>query len=70
MPQRAAIPCRNVTVDADIPVANVKQTEAFMYPVARMFWQLGKAKKTPKLGLTETYVSQHHCLPWDLDVWR
>jgi len=40
-----------------------------MYPVARMFWQLYKARKTPKLGLTETYVSQHHCLPWDLDVW-
>ena len=34
-----------------------------------MYWQLYKARKTPKLGLTETYVSQHHCLPWDLDVW-
>lgn len=40
-----------------------------MYPVVRMFWQLWKHRNDPPLGFTETHVSTHLCLPWDLDIW-
>lgn len=41
-----------------------------MYPVVRMFWQLWRHRNDPPLKFNETHVSVHHCLPWDLDIWR
>ncbi|MEB8389244.1 thioesterase family protein [Rhodobacteraceae bacterium KMM 6894] len=40
-----------------------------MYPVIRLAWQLFKHRKDPPLPLTGTHVSQHYCLPWDIDLW-
>ncbi len=40
-----------------------------MYPVVRMVWQLFKHRNDAPLGFTETHVSTHYCLPWDLDIW-
>jgi len=40
-----------------------------MYPVIRMFWQLYKHRKSPPLSPTDTHVSRHVCLPWDIDLW-
>lgn len=40
-----------------------------MYPVVRMFWQLWRHRNDPPLGFTETHISQHYCLPWDIDIW-
>jgi len=40
-----------------------------MYPFIRMAHGLWRARKTLKLGATETYVSQHRCWPWDIDMW-
>jgi acyl-CoA thioesterase FadM len=34
-----------------------------------MFWQLYQHRKSPPLALTETHVSYHYCLPWDIDLW-
>lgn len=41
-----------------------------MYPVIRLAWQLFKHRKDPSLPLAGTHVSQHYCLPWDIDLWR
>lgn len=40
-----------------------------MYPYARMFKELFKFRRAPKLGLFDTHVSTHMCLPWDIDPW-
>lgn len=40
-----------------------------MYPVVRMVWQILKYRRAPRLGVTETHVSHHMCLPWDIDLW-
>lgn len=40
-----------------------------MYPFLRMAWHLGRAARSPRLGLTEAHVSRHICWPWDLDLW-
>ena len=40
-----------------------------MYPYVRMFKEIFKFRKAPKLGLFETHVSHHICWPWDLDPW-
>ncbi|WP_444667624.1 acyl-CoA thioesterase [Cereibacter changlensis] len=40
-----------------------------MYPYARLAWQMWKARHAPKLGLLDPHLSQHLCLPWDLDPW-
>lgn len=40
-----------------------------MYPVVRMLFQILKHRKDPPLPLTGTHVSQHYCLPWDIDFW-
>lgn len=40
-----------------------------MYPVLRLVLQTLKFR-TRKLDLSETHVSHHLCLPWDLDPWR
>ncbi len=40
-----------------------------MYPVIRMAWQRFKHRNDPSLPITGTHVSQHTCLPWDIDIW-
>jgi acyl-CoA thioesterase FadM len=40
-----------------------------MYPFIRMFREMARARRMPKLGLFDTHVSQITCLPWDLDPW-
>lgn len=34
-----------------------------------MIYNAWKFKRAPKLGLFETHVSHHYCLPWDIDFW-
>ncbi|EKE44990.1 hypothetical protein OCGS_1025 [Oceaniovalibus guishaninsula JLT2003] len=41
-----------------------------MYPVIRMVKELSKFRRSPRLGLFDTHVSQHVCWPWDIDLWR
>lgn len=41
-----------------------------MYPLIRMVYQIHRHRKDPPLPLTGTHVSQHYCLPWDIDLWR
>ena len=38
-----------------------------MYPFVRLLGQLWRHRSDPPLGLAETHVSHHLCLPWDLD---
>ncbi|WP_294619057.1 acyl-CoA thioesterase [uncultured Roseovarius sp.] len=40
-----------------------------MYPVVRLIWQMFKHRKDTLLGVTDTHVSRHMCLPWDIDLW-
>ena len=40
-----------------------------MYPVFRMIWQVLKVRRAPRLAVTDTHVSRHMCLPWDIDLW-
>lgn len=40
-----------------------------MYPYARMFKELFKFRRAPKLGLFDTHHSTHLCWPWDIDPW-
>lgn len=40
-----------------------------MYPVVRFAWQMWKHRSDPPLGLFDTHVSHHYCLPQDLDLW-
>ena len=40
-----------------------------MYPVIRMLWQLYRHRRSEPLPVTGTHVSQHYCLPWDIDMW-
>ena len=40
-----------------------------MYPVVRLMWQMFKHRKDAPLGVTDTHVSRHMCLPWDIDLW-
>lgn len=39
-----------------------------MYPFIRLAWQLYRTRNLPPLGVFETHVSHHICLPWDLDI--
>ena len=39
-----------------------------MYPFVRMAWQVWRHRADGPMSLTETHVSHHLCLPWDLDV--
>jgi len=41
-----------------------------MYPIIRLAWQLCKHRNDAPLPLTGTHVSQHYCLPHDIDLWR
>lgn len=40
-----------------------------MYPFFRLFKDIYRASRQPRLGLFETHVSNHICMPWDLDIW-
>ncbi len=40
-----------------------------MYPFIRMFFEMSRARRMPKLGLFDAHVSRVTCLPWDLDPW-
>jgi acyl-CoA thioesterase FadM len=40
-----------------------------MYPFIRMFGEMARARRMPKLGLFDTHASQITCWPWDLDPW-
>lgn len=40
-----------------------------MYPFIRMAWQILKYRRAPRLSVTDTHVSRHLCLPWDIDLW-
>jgi acyl-CoA thioesterase FadM len=46
-----------------------ERLEAAMYPFLRMFKELARARRMPRLGLFDTHVSHHICWPWDLDPW-
>jgi acyl-CoA thioesterase FadM len=41
-----------------------------MYPFFRLLKDSYRARSQPRLGLFETHVSHHLCLPWDLDPWN
>jgi acyl-CoA thioesterase FadM len=41
-----------------------------MYPFFRLFKDTYAARKAPKMGVFDTHVSHHLCLPWDLDMWN
>ena len=41
-----------------------------MYPFFRLFKDMAQARRAPKMGLFETHVSHHLCMPWDLDMWN
>jgi acyl-CoA thioesterase FadM len=40
-----------------------------MYPLPRLLWQLFRHRNDPPLAVTDTHVSNHLCLPWDIDLW-
>ncbi len=41
-----------------------------MYPFIRMGVQFFRHRNAPALPVTGTHISQHLCLPWDLDPWN
>lgn len=41
-----------------------------MYPFIRLALHMRQARRAPRLGVFDTHVSAHRCLPWDLDPWR
>lgn len=41
-----------------------------MYPFFRLFKDMARARKAPRMGILDTHVSQHRCMPWDLDMWN
>lgn len=40
-----------------------------MYPLIRFAKEAIKFRAFPPLGPTDTHVSHHMCLPWDIDPW-
>ncbi|SEQ17786.1 acyl-CoA thioesterase [Thalassovita taeanensis] len=40
-----------------------------MYPILRLTKEFIKFRNAPALPLNGTHVSQHMCLPWDIDIW-
>lgn len=40
-----------------------------MYPIFRLGVELWKARRAAPMGLLDTHVSHHRCLPWDIDLW-
>lgn len=41
-----------------------------MYPFLRMAHATSRARRAPPAALTETLVTRHMIMPWDLDMWR
>lgn len=41
-----------------------------MYPLLRFFWGAWRSKRLPPIGLHDTHVSRHTCMPWDIDLWN
>ena len=41
-----------------------------MYPFFRLFKDVWKSRSLPPMGLFDTHVSHHLCMPWDLDMWN
>ena len=41
-----------------------------MYPYVRMFKEMWKFRRAPRLTIREPHVSTHRIWPWDLDPWR
>lgn len=39
-----------------------------MYPIVRLLWQFHKHRNDAPLAITGEHVSEHLCLPWDLDI--
>ena len=40
-----------------------------MYPYLRMYKEMWTFRRAPRLGLFDTHVSRHICLPQDIDPW-
>ncbi|MEE9452892.1 MAG: acyl-CoA thioesterase [Paracoccaceae bacterium] len=40
-----------------------------MYPFIRLLYQMAKHRNDPPLESGGVHVSQHYCLPWDIDMW-
>lgn len=40
-----------------------------MYPFLRLARNSYLARRAPRIGLFDTLVTAHVCLPWDLDLW-
>ena len=40
-----------------------------MYPFLRFHAENRRTRRQPPLGIFDTHVSHHRCLPWDLDPW-
>ncbi len=40
-----------------------------MYPFIRLAWQMFKHRKDTQIAPTDTHISHHYCLPWDIDLW-
>jgi len=40
-----------------------------MYPFVRMFKEMARVRRMPKLGIFDSHVSHHLCWLWDLDPW-
>lgn len=41
-----------------------------MYPFFRLFKDTYAARKAPPMGIFDTHVSHHICMPWDLDMFN
>ncbi|WP_425071637.1 acyl-CoA thioesterase [Sagittula sp. S175] len=41
-----------------------------MYPFFRLFKDMRAARRMPRMGIFDTHVSHHRCMPWDLDMWN
>lgn len=41
-----------------------------MYPVFRLLWHWGKARRAAPLGITQSHDIHVICWPWDIDPWR
>ncbi len=40
-----------------------------MYPFIRLFYQLYRVRRMPRIGVFDRHISHHYCLPWDIDLW-
>lgn len=38
-----------------------------MYPFLRLAWQMARARRATPMGVMDTQVTHHLCLPWDLN---